>query len=195
MIPSELLESYDAHIGFYKKGQDIFKELETAKNFFQIKSGQIKMYNLTEDGKEFTQGIFEVGSSFGEPPLFGDFKYPASANCLTDCEVYVLEKKLFIKLLENHPKLLFKFTQDLCKRMQYKAKIMKEVSIYPPEHRILSLITYLKESSNISDLYEITLTRQQIAELTGLRVETVIRAIKKLEKAEALSIIDRKVFL
>ncbi len=195
MIPIELLESYDSRLSFYQKGEDIFKELETAKNFYQIKSGQIKMYNLTEDGKEFTQGIFEAGSSFGEPPLVGNFKYPASANCLTDCTIYVLEKKVFIALLEAHPKLLFKFTQDLCKRMHYKAKIMKEVSVYPPEHRVLSLITYLKESSNTSGLYEITLTRQQIAELTGLRVETVIRAIKKLEKAKALSIIDRKVFL
>jgi CRP-like cAMP-binding protein len=45
------------------------------------------------------------------------------------------------------------------------------------------------------ELYEVTLTRQQISELTGLRVETVIRAIKKLEKSKKLSIKERKVYL
>ena len=175
MIPVELLEVYDARLKFYTKGQYVFNELETPKYFYQIKNGQIKMYNLTEDGKEFTQGFFESGTSFGEPPLIGNFKYPASAKCVTDCSVYVIDKSSFFKLLEAHPKLLFQFTQDLCKRMHYKANIMKEVSVYPPEHRILSLLSYLKESSKTDGLYEVKLTRQQIGELTGLRVETVIK--------------------
>jgi CRP-like cAMP-binding protein len=195
MIPAELLETYKAQVKNYTKGECVFNELETPKHFYQIKHGQIKMYNLTEDGKEFAQGFFDSGFSFGEPPLIGNFKYPASAKCLTDCSVYVIDKTSFFKLLEEHPKLLFKFTQGLCKRMHYKAKTMKEVSVYPPEHRIISLISYLKESSNTMGLYEVKLTRQQIGELTGLRVETVIRSIKSLEKTKVLSIVNRKVFL
>ena len=79
--------------------------------------------------------------------------------------------------------------------MVYKAKIAREVSIYPPEHRILTLLHHLKGNSERDSSFEVPLTRQQISDLTGLRVETVIRAIKKLEKSEALAIIDRKVFI
>jgi CRP-like cAMP-binding protein len=42
--------------------------------------------------------------------------------------------------------------------------------------------------------YEVELTRQQIADLTGLRVETVIRSIKSLEKKGKLKIVSRKVW-
>jgi CRP-like cAMP-binding protein len=42
--------------------------------------------------------------------------------------------------------------------------------------------------------YLINFTRQQIGDLTGLRVETVIRTIKNLEKKGALKIINRKVY-
>jgi len=79
--------------------------------------------------------------------------------------------------------------------MGYKAKIMREVSIYPPEHRILTLLNHYKQNSNSNNLYEVKLTRQQISDLTGLRVETVIRAIKSLEKAKKLSIKERKVYI
>lgn len=41
--------------------------------------------------------------------------------------------------------------------------------------------------------YEVLLTRQQIANLTGLRVETVIRAVKKIEHENALRLEGRQI--
>ena len=79
--------------------------------------------------------------------------------------------------------------------MVYKAKIMKEMSIHPPEHRILTLLNHFKDLADCPGLYEVNLTRQQISDLTGLRVETVIRAIKSLEKSKKLSIKERKVYI
>ena len=195
MIPVEILESHNALLKNYTSGDTIFNEKETARFYYQIKSGRVKMYNLTTDGKEFVQGYFEEGSSFGEPPLFGDFEYPASAICVEDSTLYKLQKSVFLDILKQYPEIHLKFTQTLCKRMFYKAKILKEVSIYPPEHRIMTLLTHLKQNSGNSTPYEVTLTRQQISELTGLRVETVIRAIKKLESTKKLYIKERKVYI
>lgn len=195
MIPIDLLETHNTTLKPYSKDQFIFNELDTANFYYQIKSGKVKMSNITENGKEFIQGFFEADSSFGEPPLLGNFNYPASAVCLSDCLIYVLPKLEFISLLKAYPDIHLGLTEMLCKRMHYKAKIMKEVSIYPAEHRILTLLHHLKHTANFNGLYEINLTRQQISELTGLRVETVIRAIKKLEKSKEVSIIDRKVYV
>lgn len=196
MIPIELLEKYNVQLKSYAKGQIIFNEQDTPKFYFQIKTGNVKMFNLTEDGKEFVQGHFKATNSFGEPPLFGEFKYPASAICVENAIVYVLQKKQFLLLLKENPETHLSITELLCKRMIYKATIIKEVSIHPPEHRILTLLNHFKlNSENKKEPYKVLLTRQEISELTGLRVETVIRAIKKLEKAKQLSIIDRTVYL
>ncbi len=196
MISTNLLELYNVQLKLYAKEQVIFNEFDTPQYYYQIKSGNVKMYNLTEDGKEFVQGFFEDGNSFGEPPLFGEFKYPAAAISQTDTSVYILPKKVFLELLKQNPEVHLSITQLLCKRMVYKAKIMKELSIHPPEHRILTLLNHFKSTSNINKpSYEVPLTRQQISDLTGLRVETVIRAVKKLEKAGKLSIIERKINL
>ena len=195
MIPEDIIQYYGGSLKNYSKDQTIISEGESADFYYQIKTGNIKMFNLSEDGKEFVQGFFKTGDSFGEPPLFGAFKYPATALALDVSEIYMLPKTSFLKLLKTYPDIHLKFTKLICKRMVYKAKIAREMSIYPPEHRILTLLHHLKGNSKIDTSFEVPLTRQQISDLTGLRVETVIRAIKKLEKTEVLAIIDRKVFI
>lgn len=195
MIPISLLEKYNVTLKMYSKDRIVFEEGEKAHFYYQIKKGQLKMFNRTEDGKEFVQGYFEDGQSFGEPPLFCDAKYPAGAATLTECSMFILSKSDFFELLKSNPEVNLKFTKAICKRMIYKAKIAKEVSIYPPEHRILTLLNHLKSTNSTDGLFEVPLTRQQISDLTGLRVETVIRAIKKLEKSKKLSIRERKVFI
>jgi len=197
MIASEILEHYNVTLKIFNKNQIIFNELDTPQFYYQIKTGKVKMYNLTEDGKEFVQGFFEDNQSFGEPPLFGNSKYPASAASLDYTEIYILSKPVFLSLLKNNPKIHLGITKLLCERMIYKATTMKELSMHPPEHRILTLLNYLKTTSQTDNksLYEVTLTRQQLSELTGLRVETVIRSVKKLEKSNKLSISKRKIYL
>jgi CRP-like cAMP-binding protein len=72
-----------------------------------------------------------------------------------------------------------------------------EISSQYPEHRVLKLIDYFKTKKNKlpkESTYMVEITRQQIADLTGLRVETVIRAIKSLEKKGEVTINDRKVY-
>lgn len=194
MIPENLLQDYNATIVNFSSTQVIFSEKSRAHFYFQIKTGEVKMFNLNDNGKEFVQGIFYDGDSFGEPPLFGDFNYPASAAALKASEVFKLSKTKLFELLTQNPDVNLKFTKALAKRLYYKATILKEISVHTPEHRILTLIDFLKRKYGTEELFQVELTRQQIADLTGLRVETVIRAVKQLEQEDEIKLIKRKVF-
>ncbi len=61
----------------------------------------------------------------------------------------------------------------------------------------LILCGYLRETNSVESDVEfiINLTTQQIASITGLRVETVIRTIKKLQAANVLAIFKGKIVL
>ena len=195
MIAVDVILQFKAEEITYKKDELILSEGKRADFYYQIIKGKVKMFNITEDGKEFVQGIFSSGDSFAEPPLFGEFLYPASAAATTDASLFRLSKDQFMELLRQHPDIHLKFTQILCNRLLYKSMIMKEVSVYPPEHRILSLLGYLKNENSPSQPYQVKLTRQGIAELTGMRVETVIRAIKKLGSEKKLTLKGPKIWV
>ena len=71
-----------------------------------------------------------------------------------------------------------------------------EISSQSPERRLIKLLDYLRSHNQNTDTeYLIDLSRQQLGDLTGLRVETVIRTIKHLEKKGQLKIRDGKVIL
>lgn len=194
MIPENLLLDYDSTLENFNSAELIFSENSRADFYYQIKTGEVKMFNLNDNGKEFVQGIFYDGDSFGEPPILGDFKYPASAAAIKATELYKLSKIKLFKLLTENPEVNLKFTKALAKRLYYKATILKEISVHTPEHRILTLIDFLKRKYGSEELFQVELTRQQIADLTGLRVETVIRAVKQLEQEGEIQLINRKVF-
>lgn len=197
MIDETLLLEFGAHSLFLKKGEILFEEGDTAKYFYQIISGEIKMNNFNDEGKEFIQSIFTKGNCFGEPPLFIDKPYPANAVAIVDSEILAIAKEAFFKLLYSNPEAHLSMTENLAQRLYFKSVMASEISSQEPEHRILKLIDYFKESISKlkpTEKYKVDLTRQQIADLTGLRVETVIRSIKSLEKKGLLIIEDRKVY-
>lgn len=197
MIDENLLLDYGAKKISFSKGDQLFREGERALNFYQVVSGEVKMNNYNQDGKEFIQGIFAIGQSFGEPPLLANVKYPANAEAISDAVVLQLSKENFLDLLTCNPEVHLKITQTLAKRLFYKAIMVSEISSQEPEHRILRILDYLKKYVHKTEgkfSYKVDLTRQQLADLTGLRVETVIRATKSLEKKGEVQIKKRKLY-
>ncbi|KUJ60359.1 cyclic nucleotide-binding protein [Flavobacteriaceae bacterium CRH] len=197
MIATELLEKYGALKKFFDKTAIIFEEGNLPTHYYQILSGEVKMSNYNDDGREFIQGIFYKEQSFGEPPLFLNQKYPANAIAVEDSQLLLLSKINFMKLLEENPVISLKIIENLAQRLYYKSVMAAEMSTQEPEHRVLKLmdhgIAYFNFKKDANG-YLINFTRQQIGDLTGLRVETVIRTIKALEKKGVLKIINRKVY-
>ncbi len=197
MIDENVLLEFGAQRCYFGKGDRLFTEGEVAQNYYQVVSGEIKMNNYNFEGKEFIQGIFKAGQSFGEPPLFANVKYPANAEAIAESDVLKLPKSRFLKLLAARPEIHLHITETLARRLFYKAIMVAEISSQEPEHRILRILDYLKKHVHKKEepfSFKVDLTRQQIADLTGLRVETVIRATKALEKKGELKIKSRKVY-
>jgi len=197
MIATDLLEKYGALKKSFDKNETIFEEGNLPTHYYQIISGEVKMSNYNDDGREFIQGIFYKDQSFGEPPLFLNQNYPANAITVNDSEIFLLPKSNFMKLLEENSNISIKIIENLAQRLYYKSVMAAEMSTQEPEHRILKLIDHGIAYFNFQkdeNGYLINFTRQQMGDLTGLRVETVIRTIKALEKKGILKIINRKVY-
>ncbi|WP_063743923.1 Crp/Fnr family transcriptional regulator [Flavobacterium covae] len=177
----------------FKKNEVIFNEGESALFFYFIISGGIRMFNRNEEGKEFVQGYFLTGQSFGEPPLFIDESYPTTAACIKDSMVLKLSKNKFFNMLEDIPELKTLFIKILSKRIVGKAKSSKDIINQNTEQKIISFLM-IQKPENIKKKIFIPFTRQEIANFTGLRVETVIRACSKLKKTGIIEIINHKIY-
>ncbi len=190
MISENILRKYRATIIHLDKGKMLFQEGELANFFYIVKSGRVKMSNYSDDGREFVQGYFTNGQSFGEPPFFSHVPYPASATAVDESEVWKISHDEFLKLLKNNSDIHLELTRVLCDRLIYKSTMLSELAIEEAEHRLTTLIQYLvaPNEKQAKTPKKLIFTRQQLADMTGLRVETVIRSVKSLEKKRVLAI-------
>lgn len=196
-IPADLLRDYGAVLKNYRRRDEIFRERQVAFYYFQIETGLVKMVNHGEE-HDLIQGIFTEGESFGEPPMLGEFPYPASACAITDTKLLALPRKHFVELLRANFDIHLKFTMHICQRVQYKSELLKALNLSQSEERILAVIDLLKgklsrDTYGQDGHFLVPVTRQEIADMTGLRVETVIRKVGLLEEQGKLIVSDRKI--
>jgi CRP-like cAMP-binding protein len=192
MIPESILKKYNAQLVRVKKNETLFQTGEAATNFYIVKSGKIKMVSNSRDGREFIQGYFVEGQSFGEPPFFNHIPYPTSGIAVSSSEVWKCPYRSFMKLLRENFEIHLKVTQVLSGRLVYKSIMLSELAGEEEEHRITTLIEYFRSESGTTKArtYSVPYTRQQLADMTGLRVETVIRCIKGMEQKGILRLTD-----
>ncbi|APA92916.1 Crp/Fnr family transcriptional regulator [Myroides odoratimimus] len=199
MITIELLTQYGAEIREVKKNEIIFQEGNYPSHYYQVVSGKVKMNNFSADGREFIQNIFTSGQSFGEPPLFIEERYPANAIAVSNAKIIQLPKGDFYEMMRQNNEVSLAMNKSLSRRLYYKSIMAPDIASQDPDNRIMTLLNYLKSHQQAveetSRPLTIDLTRQQIADLTGLRVETVIRTLKRLESDSKVQIINSKVVI
>lgn len=196
LINEDLLLKYGAQYESFTPKENILKKGDVVRQYIQIKSGTVETNNYHEDGKEFTHNIHHEGQSIGESFLFSDNSYPMYAVVKTDCKILKLEKSKFLQLLAENPLVFDNVLKHLSDRLFYKYLMLFNNSSSDPVSKIKTLMNYYKKSSSVDKEFDyiIPLTRQQIANLTGLRVETVIRTVKKMEQLNMLKVSERKIY-
>ncbi|MEJ5105618.1 Crp/Fnr family transcriptional regulator [Chryseobacterium sp. MYb328] len=196
-IDEDLLYSFGGEDRVYKKKEMIFKEGDHAQYYFQIVRGKVKLNNYNEDGKEFIHNILGKNQSFGDPLLFLDqtYPYPMNAVCLEGSEIIRLPKDHFIEMIKKHPNLSLEMNACFSQQVYFKLIMMQSMSAQNPIQRLKGLLNYLKSyhDGDCTHCFTIEFTRQQLANLTGLRVETVIRTLKKMEQGGDILFKDRKI--
>lgn len=194
-IDLDLLFSWGAVAKKYDKNDVIFEEDDQAHFYYQIVIGTVRMFNSNEEGKEFTQGLFYKGDCFGEPPLFIEKGYPSKAVTMQDSTIAKLAKEKFLKILEQHPEIQKSFLILMANKTHSKSMTSKEIINQKPEYRVVAFLNNFKKNSvHTTEKVLIPFTRQEIANFTRLRVETVIRVFAKMNEANKVEILNHKIY-
>lgn len=195
VIDEDILLANGAQIQKYAAGETILSENTFPKFYFQIRSGLVKLNTYRDDGSEFIHSLPSAGHSFAETFLWHDVPYCVNAAAMMDTEVLKLPKTNFFDLLDARIDLMKSLLSYTSERMFYRYKMLSTLSVNNPSYRISKVLEFLKQHHNVTEPFEyiVPFSRQQLASLTGLRVETVIRTVKKLEQEKVLMISNGKI--
>lgn len=171
----------------YKKGQLIFSEGDSADNFHFLKEGSVKCVKTGADGKQVTLKVLLPGDLFCcDAAVFNGGVHPGCAFPLEDVSVVRLDKNTYFDLLRRNPHVAVEVIQYLGQRLNEAQEKAKVLALDTAEHRMATLLVNLAERAGEKQgqtiRLTVRLTRQDLANLTGVTLETAIRMMSRFKR-------------
>ncbi len=181
----------------YPRRHPIFRDGDRADGFFVVAAGRVKVFKLSEEGKEQVLHLLEPGQSFAEAVLFEGGTYPANAEAITDAELLFLPKRPFIELLEGNPKMAIRMLGSLAKWLRRMTDLVEDLALRDVESR---LVLYLAEGMRQQGIpledgaeFEIPVGKNVLASRLGTVPETFSRTLKKLQEQGTIRVQGKRI--
>ena len=174
-----------------KKGTVIFNEGDSLERLYFIKDGFVKLYRLSDQGRETTIYLYGPGNILGIRALTSkDECAKHYAEAITDLQIITLSRKDYMQILREHPEHIVDLLHVFINRLNYTERKLEGFIITDTTARVAYFLADCAERFGkvINGQYEIplNLTHQRVAEFVGSFRETVTLALQKLEKDRVL---------
>jgi CRP-like cAMP-binding protein len=172
----------------YKKGQNLFVQGNHPFGIFCISSGNIKVTQTGNDGKESIIRIVKGGDILGHRSLFTNQFYKATATAMEDTRACFLDKSFIMKTIEKNPSVSLSIIEKLSRDMGSAEQHSSSLHQRNVRERLAELLLLLKESHGEEikpghHKINLKLTREEMATMVGTASETLIRYISEFKSA------------
>jgi CRP/FNR family transcriptional regulator len=175
-----------------KKGRILFGVDDPSTKMYLIKTGAIKIYRYTEDGKEVMLHIHGPGELITISPLFKEMDHVAYAESLVETDLHWIPLTNFKEYVKEDPEILMEIGNSLADNWDEVEEKVEAFVTHDSLGRlafiILRLINKYGETKGGKTSLPFPLTHQELANLTGMFRETISISIQELKKAGIISI-------
>lgn len=179
----------------YGVGEQIFSAGDLAEFLPIILTGRVKLVRYPQPGKELIMGIFETGDVFAVPPALDGTRFPASAVAMEESKLLLLARHDFLALMQASPEFSSKILERMCSILRHHARVITIMAKPSAAHRVAGILIELAEEHRNGGNGKISYRRQDIAEMSGLTVESTIRAVRKLADRGLVRIVRGSIYV
>jgi CRP/FNR family transcriptional regulator, anaerobic regulatory protein len=169
------------HSKSYKKWEDIYQSGNTSDALYIVRRGRVKIYRLSESGKEQILRILNPGDFTGELALFNESVHDAFASAIVETEVCMIKRADLQDLLLKYPNIAMKILAEFSNRL---AQSETQATRFATESVEMRIALFLVESlDTISGVNEIVLpmSKKDLASYLGTTPETISRKLLDFE--------------
>jgi len=181
----------------YKKGQTLFYEGTRPLGIFCINTGKVKVYKISSDGKEQILYLAKPGDFLGYRALISEEFYNASATVIEEGAICYVPKSSFIKIFNSNPNFFQKVISKLCNDLGVMEDKLVSIAQKSVRERLAATLLMLKETYGMegenSELIDIALSREDLANIIGTATETVIRLLSEFKNQKIISLEGKKI--
>jgi CRP-like cAMP-binding protein len=171
----------------YGPGQTIFLSHDPATHLYVVAFGHVELIYQSEEGRNVILDVLTREEFFGHLSGSNENTYSNSARALTSTCALVIGNKDFQRILNKYPAVTLALLNVVSSRLETAQETIRRLSTDPAEKRIASVLLRLAEKFGarieVGLLIQLSLSREDIADMSGTITETASRVVTALRRA------------
>jgi methanogenic corrinoid protein MtbC1 len=200
MINDELLKKTDPGLAILKvleeerigkirkvqRGRMLYWQGDPVESIFAIRSGAMKAFSTSLDGKTFAYGIIGVGGIIGVTSYLLGNNQDVQAEALDDSEVISIQPDEFGILLVNNPVFSLLLMRKLAEEVSFLARKVLDFGSLDVQqrlkHRLVELAREYGVKTDKGIRINLDITHEEIGALVNANRTTITRFLNELER-------------
>ncbi len=158
---------------------------EEGDTLFLIRSGQVKVSIVSDDGREVILSLLGPGAVFGELSLLDGRPRSANVVATEETELFMLRRPDFVQLICRVPRIATALLAELASRLRKTDRQIEGLALLDVTSRIAETLLQLASERGVEVPEGVVIqkrpTHQDLANMSGTTRETVSRVLKRLE--------------
>jgi CRP/FNR family transcriptional regulator len=154
----------------------LFFQGQPAQYLWVVRSGEVRLYKSSQDGRITTLETLGPGQSFGAVSAIDEETYPASAEAVIAGSAWCLPREALLRLLEDHSAVAVEFLRIVAGRLREAQERIRSFAHDPAPARLARALVEAAQGEDAR------VTRRALAEAAGTTVETAIRVLRRFDR-------------
>lgn len=165
----------------YKKGENIYRAGDQSDSLYIVSKGKVRIYRLSESGKEQLLRVLHPGDFTGELALFSEKIHEAYADAMEETSICILKRSDLQSLLLKYPSISIKVLVEFSNRLEQSEKQATRFATEKVETRIALYLAECVDADSHSKEIILPMSKKDLASYLGTTPETISRKLFELE--------------
>jgi CRP-like cAMP-binding protein len=196
-LTSDELEIINYHKDFrqYRRGDILYKEGNRISGFYCINSGIIKVFKTGFDGKEQIIRFAKRGDFIAYRSVLSNELACTSAKVIEDSQVCFIPSEILTKFIKTNPTYALELLKLACHELGEANSFITDIAQKTVRERLAEILLFLVNEFGIDNqqFLNISLTREELANIVGTATESVIRLLSEFKHDNLVELNGRKI--
>lgn len=177
-----------------ERGQYLFHQGDPARRIWLCRTGQLKLFRLSDSGHEKIIAIIQPGRSFAEATMFMPRRcYPVHCAALQASELIGFDADHLVETLRGDPEMCFRLMGTLSQRLHEKVNQIESLALQNAHLRVAHYLLEQYRRQDDPGPFHLEASKKHIAGLLAIQPETLSRSLAMLQNEGVIGMNARRI--
>lgn len=187
--------NFEKSCAYYKKGTVVYREGSRLTGFYCVTKGIVKVFKTGIDGKEQIIRFAKRGEIIAYRSLLSQELACTTAKIIDEAVLCHIPYQTLLYLIQSNWQFSHHMLQIVCRELREANDYITDIAQKSVRERLAEVLLLLKENFDLDhhNTLQISLTREELANMVGTATESVIRLLSEFRQDKLIELEGRRI--